>query len=124
MAEYIFLTIGTECDLAFPFKDAAKVHHSFEEVFPQLKEEAVSLFKIFGAAEQEDSPRVILTMNDNSSFLALDSYISEKSEEVSIFPIPPCLFREDKAWAKAVLNYGERTAFAVNPGILKGLQNG
>lgn len=124
MAEYIFLDIGAGWDLAFPFRDAAKVHHSFEEVFSQLREEAVPLPEIFGVAGGGSRPPVILTMNDNTSFLAFDSYISEPSAEIGIFPIPPGLFHGKKAWAKAVLLYKNRISFSVNREILRELLDG
>jgi len=124
MAEYIFLDIGAEWDLAFPFREAARVHHSCEEVFPQLREEAVPLPEIFGTGAADPRPPVILTMNDSSSFLAFDSYISGRASEIEIFPVPPALFEKGMAWAKAVLKQGRKLSFSVNKEVLAGLKNG
>ncbi len=117
MAEYIFLDIGAEWDLAFPFREAARIHHSFEEVFPQLMQEAVDLPRIFGKGVRERRPPVILKMSDNSAFVGFDSYISGQ-EEIAIFPLPPNLFRSGKAWAKALLSHSGRMSFFVNKEVL------
>lgn len=124
MAEYIFLDIGAGWDLAFPFREAAKVHHSFEEVFPQLREEAADLPAIFGTGMKDGRRQVILTMNDSSSFLAFDSWISDPSSRIDIYPLPPCLFLSGKAWAKALLICGGRISFAVNRSVLGELSDG
>ena len=124
MAEYVFVNIGKEWDLAFPFKDVAKVHHSLEEIFPQLQADAVNLMKLFGANIRSGSPLVVLTTNNGSHFLGMDSYIHNQSEEVKLFPMHPGLFQKGKAWARAVLVAKGRISFAVNADILKELQDG
>lgn len=124
MAEYIFLDIGAGWDLAFPFREAARVHHSFEEVFGQLREEAADLPVIFGKGGDDTRPQIILTMNDSSSFIAFDSWISDPSAPIDIYPLPPCLFVRGKVWARAVLKCRGRISFAVNRAVLKSLGDG
>ncbi|HNQ77604.1 MAG TPA: hypothetical protein PK747_01535 [Acidobacteriota bacterium] len=117
MAEYLFLDIGAEWDLAFPFREAARVYHSFEEVFPQLIEEAVDLPAVFEKGASDDRPRVVLKMTDNSAFVGFNSYIQGQGE-IAIFPLAPILFRGGRAWAKAVLIHAGKISFSVNKEVL------
>ena len=122
MAEYLFLDIGAEWDLAFPFREAVRVYHSFEEVFPQLIEEAVDLPAAFGKGVDEKRLRVVLKMTDNSAFVGYDSYIQGQGE-IAIFPLAPNLFRGGRAWAKAVLIHAGKISFSVNREALGELED-